>query len=179
MKHHVHAVQYTSMNESHQGTISWWVVQGWTAALAQRLFSMSDAAHPQNTVATFYPVNTWKKKIRLKVKIPSYSFNKSLKIGVTWFFDVVIFLLELLHLRWQCFLAVSLLLFWTVSDCLRLYVSYVTLWLLQSHKGTSDKTAEEASLGSDPHSLETVVYMKWFSECLHLVGFWHCMPPMH
>lgn len=35
---------------------------------------------------------------------------------------------------------------------LLLYVSYVTL-LLQSHKGTSDKTTEEASFDSQPHSL--------------------------
>lgn len=52
-------------------------------------------------------------------------------------------------------LAVSLLLFWAVSNCLLLFVPYVTLWLLQSHKGTSDKIAEETLLGSDPLSLVT------------------------
>lgn len=109
---------------------------------------------------------------RLKVKIQHDSFNKSLKSVVTWFYDVFIILLESLNPRWQCFLAVSLLLFWTVSDCLLLNVSYVTLWLLQSHKGTSDKTAEEASLGSDSHSLETSSVFKLFSEHLTWDTMW-------
>lgn len=62
--------------------------------------------------------------------------------------------------------AVNLLLFSTVSDCLLLYVSYVTLSLLQSHKGTSDKTAEEASLDSEPLFFNINVLLKGLSGVL-------------
>lgn len=69
-------------------------------------------------------------------------------------------------------LAVSLLLFWAVSNCLLLFVPYVTLWLLQSHKGTSDKIAEETLLGSDPLSLVTTSVI---THLLKLIGTF-CAP---